>query len=53
MHDKVPFLVASVMSSAAPVLPGPTQDEWTGTVMALVALVIREVVYWWRNRKRV
>lgn len=50
MHDKVPFLVASSVMSVTPVLPGPTRDEYVGLGMTLVGLLIRELVYWLRNR---
>lgn len=50
--DKVPATVASIVAVAAPTVPGPTKDEWAGMVMALGALVIREVIWWIRNRRK-
>lgn len=51
MYDKVPGMLTAVVTTAAPMLPGPTRDEWVGTGMALAALLLRELIYWIRNRK--
>lgn len=52
MYDKVPGLMAAAVTTAAPYLPGPTRDEWVGTGMALAALLVRELIWWLRNRGR-
>lgn len=52
MYDKVPGMVTAAVVAAAPVLPGPTRDEWVGTASALAALLLREFLWWLRNRKR-
>lgn len=31
---------------------GPSKEEWMGPVMAVLALVVREVIWWLMNRKR-
>lgn len=51
MYDKVPALIAALGVTAAPILPGPTRDEWAGTIGGLLALVVRELIYWFRNRR--
>lgn len=51
MQDKVPALVATGALAVAPVLPGPTKDEWAAAAFGFAALLIRELVFWFRNRK--
>lgn len=50
MYDKVPAAVAALAVSAAPVVPGPTKDEWVATAAGLFTLLLRELVWWIRNR---
>lgn len=51
-HDPVPGLVALAGVTMLPSLPGPTKDEWAGALVGVVALVVREFVWWIRNRKK-
>lgn len=63
MYDKVPALVAGAVMTAANVvapvipvevltnLPGPSRSEYVGVVSTIVTLLIRELVWWFRNRK--
>lgn len=50
-HDKIPAVVAGAVMSVVPSLPGPTRDEYVGLGMTIVGLLIREFVYWLRNRR--
>lgn len=49
--DHVPGMVTGALVAVSPALPGPTRDEWVGAAFGLVALAIRELVYWIRNRR--
>lgn len=40
-----------LINQGAPALPGPTQSEWSGLIMAALALAVRELLWWFRNRK--
>lgn len=50
MYDKVPAALTATALSVAPVLPGPSKNEWGLAVAGLFTLVIRELVWWLRNR---
>lgn len=52
MYDKVPAATTAVVLTVAPQLPGPTRDEWVGMASGLFALVVRELLWWLRNRGR-
>lgn len=52
--DIVPSALALPMAAVADVAiapSGPSQSEWSGLVMAALALVVRELLWWLRNRK--
>lgn len=49
-YDSVPVVAAAAVLTAAPALPGPTRDEWAGAAFGVLALVVRELVWWIRNR---
>lgn len=51
MYDKVPVLMGSLVAAVAPVIPGPSQGEWQSVAMAAIALLVRELVWWFRNRR--
>lgn len=51
-YDKVPVVLGSLVAGVVPVIPGPTEGEWTATLFGLVALAVRELVWWLRNRRR-
>lgn len=50
--DRIPAVTGLVSAAVATGIPGPTHEEWTGVAMAFVALVIREAVWWLRNRRK-
>lgn len=53
MHDLKPFISGLVVGVVPPVvLPGPSKSEWSGAVFTVLALAVREVVYWFRHRKK-
>jgi len=49
--DSTPMLAGVVAAATLPVLPGPTKDEWAGAVVAVVALLVRELFWFLRNRR--
>lgn len=51
MHDKVPFVVGALTAGVLPSVPGPTHNEWGIALVGLGSLLIRELVWWLRNRK--
>lgn len=53
-HDKVPFVSGVVASVVVPGLvpSGPSKTEWAGAVVGLVGLLVRELVWWLRHRKK-
>lgn len=51
-HDPLPGVVGTAVATVLPNLPGPTKDEWAGALVAVVALVVRELVWWVRNRRK-
>lgn len=52
MYDKVPAAVSAVVLGALPVVPGPSKAEWAATLGGLLALGVRELVWWLRNRRK-
>lgn len=54
-YDAVPAALTLPLVAVADVAansPGPTESEWSGLLMAALALAVREVLWWLRNRKR-
>lgn len=51
MYDGVP-VVSGLVTTGVLAQVGPTKEEWSGVVMAVLALVVRELVWWLRNRKQ-
>lgn len=52
MYDKTPAALAALAVSAVPALPGPSKNEWSIAVVGLVSLLVREAVWWLRNRRK-
>lgn len=56
-YDFRPAVVAAFSTVAAEPLvrdlplPGPTRDEWAGVVFGVLALAVRELVWWLKNRR--
>lgn len=50
-YDGVPATIASAVLAVTPALPGPTRNEWAVALGGLVALVVRELAWWLRNRR--
>ena len=49
MRDMTPAMMGALAGSAG---AAQTPDELQSLLVALLALVVREVVYWWRNRRK-
>lgn len=52
MPNRLPFLMGAAVTSAVPVLPGPTKSEWGAAAVGIVGLLVRELVYWLANRNK-
>lgn len=48
----VPGLVSSVLAVASVEVPGPSKDEWFGALMAVLAVAVREVIWWFMHRRK-
>ncbi|HET8542494.1 MAG TPA: hypothetical protein VFL83_21650 [Anaeromyxobacter sp.] len=49
MTDTIPLATGALAASIGSVA---TNDELQSLVVALLALIVREVIYWWRNRRK-
>lgn len=47
--DHVPAALAALSTAG---LAQATSDETQTLIVALLALIVREVIYWWRNRRK-
>lgn len=50
--DLVPSSIGALVASAVPAVPGPTKNEWGIAIVGLASLLVRELVWWIRNRKK-
>lgn len=51
-QDVIPASLGALVAAVVPALPGPTRDEWGGAIVAVVALLVRELAWFLRNRRR-
>lgn len=50
--NKIPFLLGAAVTSAAPMLPGPTKSEWGAAAVGILGLLVRELLYFLANRRK-
>lgn len=44
------IVAGALAASVAPLVPGPTKDEWASVLVGFAALLVRELVFWLRKR---
>lgn len=49
-YDKVPAVVTAAVLGGLPVV-GPSRDEWAAAIGGALALLVREILWWVRNRR--
>lgn len=54
MYDKVPALSGLATAVIAPefIPTGPSKSDWSAAIAGVLVLVVREVVWFIRNRKK-
>lgn len=55
MYDKVPVVsgvLATVVGTVGVSIPGPSRTEWSAAIVSVLALAVREFVWWFRSRKK-
>lgn len=50
-YDVVPAALSLPVATAADLATGPSQSEWKGLIIAALTLLVREALWWFRNRK--